>query len=836
MAHGYLSYQDTRGEVDWLGKVINRVSDYLENREKKEKVADMVAAKVNILNDQKTLPPGETPLLRGSDNPSLPGSPLQKMLSGSALQRSLPGGAMAVNPDVVGGAATLGVSPRKRLTAEGFVGDKIVDIGATNLGVERDLDGDDMFVKRLNTIDGGMGGGSGEVVQAIDRLTFVTMSLVAATKEQTNQQKMIAAAQQQQAEKLARDAKSAAEESALEGGADLSGNLAYERLALAGGAAMGGGGAGGRGGGPGMGIGGKVLAKNIMKSATKRGAARTGTRLGAAIGGKMMGGLGARMGAKLGAKSVGKVAGSAIAKSIGKKIPLVGLGLGAIFAAQRAMQGDFVGAGLELASGAASTVPGIGTAGSVGIDAALAARDMTMMADGGIVDSATNAIIGEDGKEGVFPLEGSRGKKTFLQFGEGILEAQRKNRKQNAKMMAEGLKEYYENQSGWDKFMEGLATFMLGIAGAGKNVFDAIKNFFGLGKKDGDTPTGAARINLDDVDISATEKSGAIGRVLPTAKGQAPPTATPHNSDPSRASNFGEMRGNKMHMGADIGMDANSPVTAIQDGKVVDAYGSGFGLHGGAVVVKHDDGSAYVYGHVTPNVKTGDTVKAGEKIAKLVYYPSPDGTQDYTHLHLERYQKHGDRNSAIDPIAHMAKENINPARVQKSLEEEAQAGANAQAAAAAGQPQSAQDISQNFGLKAHDKFMFQHEGGMYEAYKTEKGFDIYKHAGNLIPQKLDTSGGKNAGVVKSLIEAGTKRTSDADKLSSASADTATTVAAKSSENAVAYAAPAAPQVTVVQSQGSSSRSGGNQAAAIPAGISSSDTGTELFQATKILNA
>ena len=133
--------------------------------------------------------------------------------------------------------------------------------------------------------------------------------------------------------------------------------------------------------------------------------------------------------------------------------------------------------------------------------------------------------------------------------------------------------------------------------------------------------------------------------------------------------------------------------------------------------------------------------------------------------------------------------------------------------------------------------MFQHDGGMYEAYKTENGFDIYKHAGNLIPQKLDTSDGKNAGVVKSLIEAGTKRTSDADKLSSASADTATTVAAKSSEDAVASATPAAPQVTVVQSQGSSSGSGsGNQAAAVPPGISSSDTGTGLFQATKILNS
>ena len=43
---------------------------------------------------------------------------------------------------------------------------------------------------------------------------------------------------------------------------------------------------------------------------------------------------------------------------------------------QRAMAGDFSGAAMELASGAASTIPGLGTAASVGIDAALIAKDV----------------------------------------------------------------------------------------------------------------------------------------------------------------------------------------------------------------------------------------------------------------------------------------------------------------------------------------------------------------------------------------------------------------------------------------------------------------------------
>ena len=39
------------------------------------------------------------------------------------------------------------------------------------------------------------------------------------------------------------------------------------------------------------------------------------------------------------------------------------------------MSGDFAGAGMEVASGLAGTIPGVGTAASVGIDAALAAKD-----------------------------------------------------------------------------------------------------------------------------------------------------------------------------------------------------------------------------------------------------------------------------------------------------------------------------------------------------------------------------------------------------------------------------------------------------------------------------
>ena len=80
------------------------------------------------------------------------------------------------------------------------------------------------------------------------------------------------------------------------------------------------------------------------------------------------------------AKGAGKTASKGITKGLGKaalkKIPLLGLGAGILFGAQRALSGDFVGAAMEVASGASSTVPGLGTAASVGIDAALMAKDM----------------------------------------------------------------------------------------------------------------------------------------------------------------------------------------------------------------------------------------------------------------------------------------------------------------------------------------------------------------------------------------------------------------------------------------------------------------------------
>ena len=87
-------------------------------------------------------------------------------------------------------------------------------------------------------------------------------------------------------------------------------------------------------------------------------------------------GKGADVAGKAASKGGGKALGKAALKSVIKKIPIIGLGAGLLFGAQRLMAGDVTGAGMEVASGAASLVPGAGTAASVAIDAASAARDM----------------------------------------------------------------------------------------------------------------------------------------------------------------------------------------------------------------------------------------------------------------------------------------------------------------------------------------------------------------------------------------------------------------------------------------------------------------------------
>lgn len=101
---------------------------------------------------------------------------------------------------------------------------------------------------------------------------------------------------------------------------------------------------------------------------------------------------------KAGTKVATKVAAKTAVKIGLKKIPVVGLIAGLGFGVQRLMKGDVTGALMEAGSGLASTIPGAGTAISIGIDSALMAKDVAGLKDGGEVSSPTQALIAEGGE------------------------------------------------------------------------------------------------------------------------------------------------------------------------------------------------------------------------------------------------------------------------------------------------------------------------------------------------------------------------------------------------------------------------------------------------------
>ncbi len=152
---------------------------------------------------------------------------------------------------------------------------------------------------------------------------------------------------------------------------------------------------------------GKEAAKQAAGQATEQ-AAKSGGKAAAQAGGKAaVKGAGAAA-----TKGAAKGAG----KSLMKKLPVLGAIAGGVFAVDRASKGDWLGAGMEVASGAAALLPGWGTAASIGIDAALVARDIAKekekedkklpkLAKGGIVTKPTKAIVGEAGPEAILPLE-----------------------------------------------------------------------------------------------------------------------------------------------------------------------------------------------------------------------------------------------------------------------------------------------------------------------------------------------------------------------------------------------------------------------------------------------
>ena len=193
--------------------------------------------------------------------------------------------------------------------------------------------------------------------------------------------------------------------------------------------------------------------------------------------------------------------GAAGTKSILKKIPIVAGLAGVAFGIQRALEGDFLGAGLEITSGLLGAT-GVGGGLGLGIDGFLLARDMGMMpmAKGGLLTGKrpVNALMGEAGPEIVTPLNDE----TFIKFGEGFIDAQKRNRTDSAKLQAEGLKQYYEGMGGWNKF----GTSFKGIFETLRNIVGSIRlpsipDLLGRNRGSGGGPRPGATAGSDTLNI-----------------------------------------------------------------------------------------------------------------------------------------------------------------------------------------------------------------------------------------------------------------------------------------------------------------------------------------------
>lgn len=429
MAHGFLSYQDTRGEVDYLSKI----GQLLKRRQKETgKKGEKGSGDVELKDTPQGVEPIKTESAAGEQRSSS-GSGPTGLLKGSALSSivgkdskgALPPG-KAIQPEVLGGALSR-ISRKQQIDS----GSNVYDTTATRV---------DDPIGSLSGIGELIVKSNNNVIEAIMGVQRVTVRVIDSVENLGRMQAAIAEKQMQQQMLLATRAEVAAERNLLAAGADKSSNITADpvgEIPKKGGGFLQLPGLGGIPRLPGGRRGG-ALARRAGTRAGTRAATRTGTRLGA------------KGATKIGAKALGK--------GLLKKIPLIGLGAGLLFAAERAMAGDLTGAALEAASGAASTIPGFGTAASVGIDAALAGRDMglTPFASGGIITQPTASLMGESGNEGVFPLEGTRGKRTFLNFGRGVLDAQKEGKKDYGIVLAEGFKRYFSNMNGWGDLIDAL--------------------------------------------------------------------------------------------------------------------------------------------------------------------------------------------------------------------------------------------------------------------------------------------------------------------------------------------------------------------------------------------
>jgi murein DD-endopeptidase MepM/ murein hydrolase activator NlpD len=211
---------------------------------------------------------------------------------------------------------------------------------------------------------------------------------------------------------------------------------------------------------------------------------------------------------------------------------------------------------------------------------------------------------------------------------------------------------------------------------------------------------------------------------------------------------FGAPRSHGTHKGRDIIGPKGMKFVAAMPGKVTQIINVGKLPNGGwskGIYVKHDNGMETRYLHVTPSVKVGDAVKAGQKLGVLT---EKDDISSVAHLHFELLVngRHVDPDKAGNSILKKAYKlaDIQAGKVP---------GLNLDPSGKTpletynGTPTSGQEITQNFGMQTGQEKMFTSGGKQYKAHKTEKGFEFFD---GMMP--IQTRGGENNQLVRDFMQ------------------------------------------------------------------------------------
>ncbi|WP_369132180.1 M23 family metallopeptidase [Modestobacter sp. I12A-02662] len=140
----------------------------------------------------------------------------------------------------------------------------------------------------------------------------------------------------------------------------------------------------------------------------------------------------------------------------------------------------------------------------------------------------------------------------------------------------------------------------------------------------------ASRAEREDAQAAAAQVQADADRAAQEAAAEAARHRAAMPVHGARISSGFGYRWGTLHAGVDFAAPLGTPEYAVADGVVVKAgAASGYGL---VVYIQHENGDVTVYGHMQEIlVEEGQTVKAGEEIAKL----GNRGQSTGPHLHFE---------------------------------------------------------------------------------------------------------------------------------------------------------------------------------------------------------